>query len=236
MLIEHKGNIVRSARLADELSEVGSDPQPWQFKQFNDATSLGVEFVWPYEDFDYIDASPSSRQKPPDDVIFKQLSSSIFALNLPAHISVQEGYNLVVFPHHRSYFSLSAFANNPIPLMQQIEADWWPGRIEIMFMGKCCRFEKGQPFAQAVAMHKRDHLVKRMSTITEERIDKANEFLDKHRDEYITRTINIDGFSPQDNLYERLSHLNKSGQLPPEIKPTKTCSPKLSWHSTGCQD
>ena len=207
MLIESQGNVVRYTRLDNEIPKVGTDPQPWQFKQFNDAAAMGVELVWPYPKF------VLDHTTPPSEVEVKSLSEKLFSITLPAHVRVQEGYNLMIFPHHRYYVGDQ---NVPLPLLQVIEYDWWPKPIEIIFAREQCWFEKDKAFAQAVVVPSRE-------------VTSAEKFINEHQEEYITRQSQIGKFATQDNLYERLSHLHRSDELPAQIKPKKRYEPKLRW-------
>jgi len=224
MLIEHQGNVARDTRLHHESSESETDPQPWQFKQFNDAAALGIEFVWPYTS--YI----PFEDKLPKDVKIKALSDTLFSITLPTHLRVQEGHNLMLFPHHRLYLTGESDHKIPVPLLQVIEYDWWPQPLEVIFMRRPAIFEKGQPFAQAISIPRRDHTVKVMSRSTVEEIVNAKKFINEHQDEYITREVQAnDDVAPQDNLYQRLSHMHQADELPSAIKPKKTYAPKLRW-------
>ena len=220
MLIECQGNVVRYTRLDNEIPKVGTDPQPWQFKQFNDAASMGVELVWPYPKF-ILD-----QTTPPPEVEVKSLSEKLFSITLPAHVRVQEGHNLMIFPHHRYYVGDQYV---PLPLLQVIEYDWWPKPIEIIFVREQCWFEKDKAFAQAIVVPRREHTLKPMSDKLQTEVTSAEKFINEHQEEYITRQLQTGKFATQDNLYERLTHLHRSNELPAQIKPKKRYEPKLRW-------
>jgi hypothetical protein len=210
MLIRHSGDIIREIQFDEKLTNVGQNPQPWQFKEFYDAATTGVEFIWPYSNFEY----PGS---PPGETFVEKLSKDFFGITFQEHIRVMEMCNLFIFPHYSIYIA----GEGPFPIVQSIEFDWWPGLLRVIFLDKPCLFEKGRPFAQGVVLPRRDYTVKRMSSSETTNIAASNDFARQNADSYITRRAQEDGFELQTNLYERLSQLNQLGQLPPEVKRSK---------------
>lgn len=223
MLIEHTGGIIRETQLHDSLVSGKQDPKPWQFKQFYDVAANGVELVWPYAEWD-------TESQPPEDIQYERLSEHLFAINFPAHVRVQGSCNLFILPHHRAYIALAeGDTSSPFAMTQTIEADWWPGQLRVIFANKKCVFEKGEPFAQAVVVSRRDHIEKQMAQSELEQRENALRYIEAHKDDYITRRMQVEGFASQDNLYERLSYLNKRDELPAQLKKKQGPQPRLKW-------
>ena len=205
MFIQHNGNVLREIQFDESLCEVGRNPQVWQFKEFYDAATIGVELIWPYENY--------NRKRDTAPVYIEQLSSELFKVNFPSHLRGKENCSLLLFPHYSTY--LPRHKNTPFPIAQCIEFDWWPGKLNVIFVERNCIFKKGKPFAQGIVIPRKEYAVKK-NQLSE--VEQASEFLDTHGNEYVTRRLQEDGFAEQNNLYERLSQLNKSGGLPNEIK------------------
>jgi hypothetical protein len=194
MLIQHSGNIIREVRF-DEIKS-----GPWQIKEFYDAATIGIELIWPYPSY-------NRQAEPPDGVLVESVSKEFFAITFPSHIRIQEGCSLFLYPHYSTY--LANGKKNPLAITQSIEFDWWPGPLCVIFADRKCVFQKDKPFAQGLVIPRRDYTVKGMPHDDIVILDEANQFIENNGDKYITR---------QNNLYARLSQLNKSEQLPEEIK------------------
>jgi len=228
MILEHDGEIVKDLRFDETLCNVSNDPQAWQFKEVYDAATLGFEIVWPYDD--WIVTKNSLKFSP--EVNCQVMSDKLFAIRFPSHVRVKESYNLMIFPHHTCFFAMSSWGTHdtPIAIPQIIEADWWPGHLQVVFVRRKAKFEKGRPIAQGLVIPRRDISLKEMDKDRKEQLKASWEFIQHHKDELITRKVEIDNFATQDNLYARLSQLNSSGLLPPQIKERKNePSLRLSW-------
>lgn len=222
MLIEHSGNIIRQIRLNEELTKVGDDPQPWQFKQFNDVTQLGFELVWPYKDF------KPFKDITLDSIKLEMLSKDFFAITFNEIVQVKKGYNIFIIPHHTGF--TNKVKNFPIAIPQTIEADWWPGDLNIMFKySKSICFKKDKCFAQGLVIPRREYTVAELSNKDKSTIKSYKQFIDDAKDEYITRNIKIDDLATQSNLYERLSNLNAEGKLPHQLQTKQSNNLRLQW-------
>ena len=207
MLVQHSGNILREIQFDESLAEVGKNPQIWQFKEFYDAATLGVEFIWNYDTYKNRDECP---------VIREQLSSELFSLTFDENIRVKESCSLLLFPHYSAY--LPRNKNIPNPIVQCIEFDWYPGKLKIIFVERNFIFKKGKPFAQGIVVPRKEYTVKKLSRNETNDIKASEEFMKKNADKYTTRRVVNEGYAEQNNLYGRLSQLNKNGVLPEEIK------------------
>ena len=205
MLVQHSGNILREIQFDESLAEVGKNPQIWQFKEFYDAATLGVELIWIYDNYKNRDECP---------VIREQLSSELFSLTFDENIKIKEGCNLLLFPHSSCYLN----KNLPIPIVQCIEFDWYPGKLKVIFVERNCIFKKGKPFAQGIVVPRKEYTVKKLSRNETNDVKVSEEFMVNNKDKYTTRKVVNEGFAEQNNLYGRLSQLNKNGVLPEEIK------------------
>jgi len=216
MLILCNNDLVRELRFHDELIKVGSDPQPWQTKNFYDAAVTGAELLWPYADW--------NTTEEPEGFEIEWVSDDLFAVSFPSHVSVMENHNLFIFPHHSSFIALSKDQPTPFAVPQMIEADWWPGELKVYFLRRDCNFIKREPCAQALPVMRQDCTVSQMPKSEVEHRDNAIEFIREHEDQITTRKV-----GSRTNVYERLSHLKKSGDLPEEIKPKKEPNLRLFW-------
>jgi len=216
MLLEHEGDIIRELRFDEGLCKVGGNPQAWQFKEVYDAATLGFELIWPYEN------CKVNKKLDNLSVEHRIMSKDLFAINFPSHIRVKESYNLFIFPHHTSFFAMSSWSTHEVPIAipQIIEADWWPGTLQVIFVRRKATFEKGLPIAQGLVIPKRDMTLKTMDERTKKEVKQSWEFIQGHKEEYITRQMQVKGFDEQD--YARLSQINQSNKLPPQIKRKKT--------------
>lgn len=225
MLIQQTNQIAREAKL--EENNADEKPALWEFKQIRDAMVLGVELIWPYKNTYY-----SKNTEWPDEVEFKNLSADCFSLIFPARISVQEKCSLLIMPYTlaiKEQLKGKPEDSLPVAMNQCIELDWWPGTLEVIFHKAFCCFLKGQPFAQAIVIPRRDYTLKEMPLEEKLAKEKGEVFINKHAEKYITRRMHIDGYSEQTNLYDRLSQMNKDDELPVEIRPKKTPQPRLRW-------
>ena len=202
MYIDCSGNVLREIQFDETLAEVGKNPQIWQFKEFYDAATTGVELIWPHD--------TCKRKSLPN---VEQLSSELFAITFQEHVRVRENCNLLLFPHYSTY--LPRHKNGPFPIIQCVEFDWWPGLLRVIFIERNCTFRKGKPFAQGIVIPRREYTVKNTKL---DEVERAAEHLSTHENDYVTRRIKEDGFTEQNNLYGRLSQMNKSGTLPSELK------------------
>ena len=213
MLIKHTDKMVRAAQFDESLVKLGDSPQPWQFKQFQDATTYGVELLWPYED------TVVSRAKKTRPVLehYVRLTPNIFGIVFPGFLQVPENHNLLIFPHHTHSISEDA---PPKPITHMVEFDWWPLSPQVMFEvpKKPKRFHKDKPFAQAIAVPRQEYTVKEMDYAEREQRVSACQYLKEHSDEFCTRKIANDQFADQDNVYERLTQMQRRSELPIEIK------------------
>ncbi|RKY76264.1 hypothetical protein DRQ00_09090 [candidate division KSB1 bacterium] len=215
MLIYHDDGLIRELQFDEKLTKVGSDPQLWQLKPFYDAATLGVEFIWPYPNW-CTQSSPKGFQV--------EWFDDFYMISFPSHISVKENYNLYIMPHHSSYVGTKWNVNRPVAVPQIIEADWWPGELKIVFVRNDGEFVRGEPFAQAMAIPRKDCELKTMPAGEQQRREAARAFLRENADQFITRQ-----HQGRDNLYETLSHLKKSDELPEEIQLKKHPKPRLFW-------
>ncbi len=227
MLIKHTGEIVREARLEDSLAKTGSgsEPQAWHFKTYNDAANYGIELVWPYEDLTI------DPQNGPDFEYYTKLSEHFFGIVFPGYIQVPENHNLFIFQHHTH----SVAWNMPRPISQMIEYDWWPLSPQVIFEipSEPSAFIQNKPFAQAMAIPRRTYTVKEMTKEERKERELAAQYLEQHREEYVTRKMEHEGYAEQDNAYETLMHKQRASELPQAIKDQQHRSYSISKMGLG---
>lgn len=219
MIIKHSGEVLRELKLCEELAAAGKEGQPWHFKQFYDAAIHGVELLWPY--------SFTKIEEFEDQDWYQRVSEDLFMITFDEYITTKDGHSLFLFPHHK----LNFIELSPEPLIQNIEYDWFPSKLQVVFKYKECKFEKRQPFAQAIVVPRKEYVIKQMTDKEVGDIKAKEAFLIKNRSKYVIRTIQTE-YGIIDNAYEHLSHLNKSNELPSEIKIKNEELPKLKklWH------
>lgn len=225
MIIKFTGDVIRENRLSPDVTSAGKELQPWQFKEFYDAATLGVEFIWPFKDFDV-----SNNKNNVKDIKVEKLSDDFFAITFDSFITTQRGYSLFIFPHHTVYLDIAKENKMPLVIPQVIESDWWTRSLRILFVNKQNSvFRRNKPFAQGSLIPQRDYTFKKMSEEDIKRITESNEYLKEHEKDYVTREITKEGYANQNNLYQRLSSLNKRDKLPMNQKMKTTLKPKVIW-------
>lgn len=215
MIIQYDGDIVKKMKFAEKLANDQPKPQIWQFKTFNDAAALGIELTWEYPNYKIGD------ENIPEGLVINKISDEFVKITFDAYITTSDSYNLFVFPHHLNYIEAIHGNNLPTPIPQLIETDWWTEKVSIIFLNQSVEFKTHQPFAQAICVPQRDSALKQMEGKEKQRIEQVNAWLNDNKHDYITREVVIDNYCKQDNLYERLSALNKMRELPSQIKVNK---------------
>ena len=219
--IEYTNDFVQNAQLDDDLVKVTEEPQPWQFKQLQDAANYGVELLWPWSDT----LITRDKGEEPRNSYYLRLTKELFAFMFPGFLQIPDNHSLLIIPH---YSHAIVDDPPPRPLTQMVEMDWWPNPMQIIFEmpTSSAWFRQDKPFAQALAVPRQGYTIKDMDTKEADRKQAAMHYIKKHRAKFCTRHIEHDGLADQDNVYERLAHMQRSGELPPEIKDQKKV-PKL---------
>lgn len=186
-------------------SATGDTCQPWHFKQFTDASAAGVELLYPHEDIAVPEVTPP----------FTRINDYWFMLEMDMAISTPEEMSLLVLPHYRFYTDTEW--STPVPVATMIETDWWP-RLTILFKmppkGYVTKFQKNEPFAQAIVVPRNSLGIEKMTDKEEEISQAAKLYTHKVVKNLATRHwVTSTGFV-QHNLYEVLSHLHRQHKLP----------------------
>lgn len=191
MIIKYKGNCIRQTKF-DFFDPI--------IPTVDAAVGMGFEILWEYDTIDVSDENPSDR--------IKILSDNYIGINLDLYLKCRKNYSIILFTHHTSDILF-------IP-MQLIEYDWWVRPVEVICYRKSFKLIKDQPFVQGMIVPRREMVLKEMTREEIKKNKKANEFLDKNKNKFITREE-----CNKDNLYEVLTNLAIRDKLPKELKEEK---------------
>lgn len=157
----------------------------WEKLQLCEAANTGIEFIWTDET---IEIDLKNIKAP-----FKIVSSLILSLETDIVLQLPKDYSLLITSHHSNLHN-----KGPIPIMSNIECDWWPKPLKFYFSTTNLRFEKSVPYAQGIVVKREKcQLVKED---IEDWVGNENRFATR-----------------DDNAYEVLSVINQRGMLP--VKP-----------------
>jgi hypothetical protein len=156
---------------ADEGMVDGSQPQPWHCLPFVEASTYGLELVYPYEtecqvvsdeqgvrfEFDY-SSEPGGILSGGEFIFFNSAGPPEFYLfNTRIDLQAPAGHVVRTEPHPR-YFT-DRTRTFPLALIGHIQSEWYPRKLFVVFkvppVGSRHVFTKGEPFAQVVFVPQR---------------------------------------------------------------------------------
>ena len=146
--------------------EDGSDPQPWHCLPFVEASTYGLELIYPYEnechvvnddgairfDWDYA-TEPSGGVTGAEFVLFSPVRASKYYLfNTRLDIQTPPGYLVRTEPHPR--FFTDDTGTVPCSMIGHLQNEWYPRLTFVVFRaprpGQRHIFRKGEPFVQLI--------------------------------------------------------------------------------------
>ena len=205
MLIKYRGTPPKIPELqvpgwaGDEQGQF----QPWHSKMFADAATSGLELIYTDEDV----VIPQVRSP------FTQVSKHYYLLETETILKSPEKCSAFITPHYRFYTDHSW--QTPIPVASMIDTDWWPNQLQILFRtpppGCKTVFRKGEPFAQ-INFITRGGVTLSPMTEGDITINDEGQTYSRNAQGLVTREwLTADG-TRQNNLYEILSYLERSGK------------------------
>ena len=145
--------------------EDGSDPQPWHCLPFTEASTYGLELVYPYQNechvindggavrFEWDYASEPAGVTGGEFVLFSPVKASKYYLfNTRLDIQTPPGYVVRTEPHPR--FFTDDTGTVPCSMIGHLQNEWYPRLTFVVFRaprpGQRHIFRKGEPFAQII--------------------------------------------------------------------------------------
>lgn len=151
--------------------EDGSEPQPWHCLPFVEASTHGLELIYPYETechvvnengairFDWDFARESGGQLTGGEFVtfFPKEASRYYLFNTSLDIQAPPGHVLRTEPHPR--FFTDDTGTVPLAMIGQVQTEWWPKRFFVVFRvpapGHRHVFRKGEPYVQLLIVPQR---------------------------------------------------------------------------------
>jgi hypothetical protein len=201
-------------------------PQAWHCKPFSDATTYGLELIYPWETTCEVTCDENgkchffgdfTKEKPKGSgdawEPFGAFAPWHFGFVSMIDIKTQLGYGLMVQPHPRIYADKNG--STPIAIPGLLEMDWWPEVFFIVFKAPLpgCKliFKKGDPVATFTIVPKNiKYDIKEMSEEEQNTRAKRQGNLEQKWEKMCTRVFHCeDGKEFFDNKYKVLSNIAK---------------------------
>lgn len=171
----HKGIAPRPIKLEipgwagqSEKREDGARPQPWHCAPFADASTYGLELVYPFDTECRVEDPGDGRLVFHGDFTAEELPGTKFppfAQFAPGHygftssldIQAPPGHTLRIEPHPRFY--TDATGTCPVPAAGHLHTEWWGKIFFVAFKaprpGETHVFRTGEAYAQILVVPKR---------------------------------------------------------------------------------
>ena len=166
--------------------EDGSEPQPWHCLPFVEASTQGLELLYPYETecrvvndggairFEWDFAREPGSQLTGGEFVtfFPKEASRYYLFNTSLDIQAPPGHVVRTEPHPRFFTDDSGTV--PLAMIGQVQTEWWPKRFFVVFRvpppGQSHIFRKGEAYAQILIVPQRiSYEMARMSAAEEKR-------------------------------------------------------------------
>jgi len=196
----------------------GKKSQPWHCKPFVDASTYGLELVYPFKTKAIIknengkiiiDADWKSEgiDKSPIGVF----SDGFYGMSSCMDIKVQEDMVIRIEPHPKYYTDESY--TTPLPVPGHLQTNWWSSLFFVVFkipeVGKCHVFKFGEPYAQILILPKStSYEIKKMSICEIEQRKKQSENIDLLRNKICKKYKNENG-DIFDDRYKKIANSKK---------------------------
>ncbi|MDB5357636.1 MAG: uncharacterized protein JWN24_4089 [Phycisphaerales bacterium] len=170
---------------AAEMKVNGSEPQPWHCPPFVEASTYGLELVYPYEtechvindngniriDWDFA-KEPDIKLQGDEFGVFFPRPGKFYLFGSSLDMQAPPGYVIRTLPHPR-YFTDDT-GTVPLAVMGHVQTEWWPKPIFLVFrvppVGGRHIFRKGEAYAQILCVpHRVDYEVEQMTPQEEAR-------------------------------------------------------------------
>jgi hypothetical protein len=145
----------------------GSEPQPWHCTPFVEASTYGLELVYPYENECVVmndggvirferdwKNEPGGTASDTEFGVFAPLPSQYYFFGTSTDLQAPPGYVLRTDPHPRFYTDNTGTIPAAVP--GHVRSEWFPKKTFIVFkvppIGGRHVFRKGEPFVQILLM------------------------------------------------------------------------------------
>jgi Flp pilus assembly protein TadD len=168
-----------------EMKVNGSEPQPWHCPPFVEASTYGLELVYPYEtechvindngnirfDWDFA-KEPGVKLQGDEFGVFFPRPGKFYLFGSSLDMQAPPGYVIRTLPHPRMFTDDTGTV--PVAVMGHVQTEWWPKPIFLVFrvppVGQRHIFRKGEAYAQILCVpHRVDYEVERMTPEEESR-------------------------------------------------------------------
>lgn len=202
----------------DKTHSDGSKAQPWHCVPFVEASTYGIELLYPFEtecvvrnidgitvfegDFSE-EAKKYNHPMPP----FMTFAEGHFGFTSSFDLEPPEDHVIRIEPHPKYYTDFSW--TTPLPVAGHIQGEWWSKIFFIVFkqppVGGQYVFRKGEPYAQILILPKKiNYEIKEMSEAEKQRRTQLESNVSKYSD-YFCKKWKDDKDNTFDNKYKVLS-------------------------------
>ncbi len=158
------------AGIADKMED-GSAGQPWHCMPFVEASTYGLELIYPFEtecqiinenglvriDWDFLKEPGGDLSGAEFATFFPKEASKWYLFTTRIDIQAPPGYVIRTEPHPRYFTDDTGTAPNA--LIAHLQTEWWPRKLFIVFkvppVGHRHIFRKGEPYAQIIFVPKK---------------------------------------------------------------------------------
>jgi len=148
----------------------GSEPEPWHCLPLVEASTYGLELVYPYQteahiindngevrlEWDWA-REPGGVVSPREISLFATKPVRFYSFVTSVDLQTPPGYVLQTQPHPRYYLEDSETV--PLPLSAHVQSEWWPASLFVVFKipprGHRHIFRKDEPFVKVLAVPQR---------------------------------------------------------------------------------
>jgi hypothetical protein len=220
-----------------------SKPQPWHCKPFVDASTYGLELIYPFKNecvvrTDHNDITTFEGDFSAEEQItgikmppFMSFAPHHYGFTSSLDLKTTPGIVTRIEPHPSFYTDRTGTV--PIPVAGHIESEWWSRIFFIAFKaplpGQCHVFKPNQPYAQLLFLPKEvDYKVEHMTPEEIATRQMRDEQLGKHGSLLCTRHYTDHLGHKFDNKYKTMSKINdKDGEQGVDQYISKTLASKI---------
>lgn len=203
----------------DKTHSDGSKAQPWHCPPFVEASTYGLELLYPFEsecvvknidgetifecDFSEESKKYNSMPTPP----FMAFAKGHFGFTSSFDLEPPADHIIRIEPHPKYYTDFSW--TTPLPVAGHIQGEWWSKIFFIVFkqppLGGCYIFRKGEPYAQILILPKKVNyeIIEMTEYEKQKRINLESNIL-KHSESFCKKWKDNNG-NVFDNKYKILS-------------------------------
>lgn len=203
----------------------GSSPQPWHCLPFVEASTYGIELLYPFEtecivkningttifEGDFSEEEKKYNHPMPP---FMAFSKGHFGFTSSFDLQPPPNHIIRIEPHPK-YYTDDTWTT-PLPVAGHIQGEWWSKIFFVVFkqppIGSFYRFKKGEPYAQILILPKKvNYDITEMTELEKEKRTSLESNVSKYK-KYFCKKWKDDKGNTFDNKYKVLSKIfNKEG-------------------------